>query len=72
MQCFLGDPESGMLNLETHCLALAIVKKTLYENRFKTAHKTVDHIPPSFKIGDQSVLQEYTTWQKGPEMATRI
>ena len=53
MQCFLGDPESGMLNLETHCLTLAIVKKTLDENRFKTAHKTVDHIPPSFKIGDR-------------------
>ena len=53
MQCFLGDPESGMLNLETHCLALAIAKKTLDENRFKTAHKTVDCIPPSFKIGDR-------------------
>ena len=25
MQCFLGDPDSGMLNLETHRLALAIV-----------------------------------------------
>ena len=53
MQCFLGDPESGMLNLETHHLALAIVKKTLDENRFKTAHKTVDCTPPSFKIGDR-------------------
>ena len=53
MQCFLGDPESGMLNLETHCLALAIAKKTLDENRFNTAHKTVDCTPPSFKIGDR-------------------
>ena len=53
MQHFLGDPESGMLNLETHHLALAIAKKTLHENRFKTAHKIVDHIPPSFKIGDR-------------------
>ena len=29
VQCFLGDPDSGMLNLETHRLALAIAKKTL-------------------------------------------
>ena len=28
MQHFLGDPGSGMLNLETHRLALAIAKKT--------------------------------------------
>ena len=34
MQCFLGDPDSGKLNLETHRLALAIAKKTLDENRF--------------------------------------
>ena len=34
MQCFLGDPDSGMLNLETQRLALAIAKKTLDENRF--------------------------------------
>ena len=27
MQHFLGDPDSGMLNLETHKLALAIAKK---------------------------------------------
>ena len=33
-QCFLGDPDSGMLNLETHRLALAIAKMTLDENRF--------------------------------------
>ena len=41
MQCFLGDPGSGMLSLETHRLALAIAKKTLDENRFKTAQKTM-------------------------------
>ena len=29
MQCFLGDPDSGKLNLETHRLALAITKKML-------------------------------------------
>ena len=42
MQCFLGDPDSGMLNLETHRLALAIAKKTLDENRFKMVQKTMD------------------------------
>ena len=35
MQHFLGDPDSSMLNLETHRLALTITKKTLDENRFK-------------------------------------
>ena len=34
MQHSLGDPDSGILNLETHRLALAIAKKTLSENRF--------------------------------------
>ena len=53
MQHFLGDPDSGMLNLETHRLALAIEKKTLDENRFRTAQKTMGHTPPSFKIGDR-------------------
>ena len=41
MQCFLGDTDSGMLNLETHRLALAIAKKTLDENRLKTGSE--DH-----------------------------
>ena len=53
MQHFLGDPNSRMLNLEAHRLALAIAKKTLDENRFKTAQKTMDWTPPSFKIGDR-------------------
>ena len=53
MQCFLGDPDSGMLNLETHRLASAIAMKTLDENRFKMAQKTMDQTPPSFKIGDR-------------------
>ena len=52
MQQFLGDPDSGMLNLEAHRLALAIPKKTLDKNHFKTAQKTMDRTPPSFKIGD--------------------
>ena len=34
MQCFLGNPESWNLNLETHQLALTIAKKTLDENHF--------------------------------------
>ena len=31
-----------MLNLEAHQLALAITKKTLDDNRFKTAQKSMD------------------------------
>ena len=55
---FLGDPDSGMLNLEAHRLTLAIAKKTLDENHFKTEQKTMDRILPSFKIGDQSIFQK--------------
>ena len=51
MQCFLGDPDSGMLNLETHRLALAIAKKTLGKNRFKTAQKTMAGDKPTFQVG---------------------
>ena len=53
MQKFLGDPDSGMLNLEAHRLTLAIAKKTLNENHFKAEHKTMDRTPPTFKIGDR-------------------
>ena len=53
MQQFLGDPESDLLNLEAHDLALAIAKKTLDENCFRTAHKTTDREPPSFRIGNR-------------------
>ena len=52
-QQFLGDPNSGMLNLEAHKLTLAIAKKTLDENHFKTAQKTMYRTPPTFKIGDR-------------------
>ena len=52
MQYFLVDPDSSMLNLETQRLALAIPKKTLDENRFKMAQKTMERKPPSLKIGD--------------------
>ena len=53
MQHFLGDPDSGMLNIETHRLALAIAKKTPEENRFKMAQKNIEGTPSSFKIGDR-------------------
>ena len=53
MQWFLGDPDSGMLNLEAHRLALAIAKKTLDGNCFRTAQKTMDRQLPLFKMGDR-------------------
>ena len=52
MQHFLGDPDSGMLNLETHRLALAIAKKTSDENRFTAAQKMMAWDKPAFQIGD--------------------
>ena len=51
-QWFLGDPDSGKLNLETHRLALAIAKKTLDENRFTATQKTLARDHPAFQIGD--------------------
>ena len=53
MQHFLGDPNSGRLNLENHHLALAIAKKTLDENHFRNAQKTTDRKPSSFQLGDR-------------------
>ena len=53
MQNFLGDSESGRLNLETHRFALAIAKKTLDENYFKNAQKTT-----FFPTRRQSLFQE--------------
>ena len=52
MQHFLGNPDSGMVNLETHRLALATAKKTLDENRFKTAQKKMARDKPTFQVGD--------------------
>ena len=57
MQQFLGDPESGLLDLKSHHLALAIVKKTLDENGFKHAQKTTDCIPPNFEVGDRAYFK---------------
>ena len=53
MQQFLGDSDSGMLNLEAYRLVLAIAKKMLDKNHFKTMHKTMGRKPPTFKIGDR-------------------
>ena len=53
VQQFLSDPDSEHLDLESHCLALAITKKTLYENRFKHAQKTTIPTPPIYKVGDR-------------------
>ena len=52
MQCFLGDPDSGKLHLETHRLALVIAKKTLDENRFTATQKTTSRNTPVFQVGD--------------------
>ena len=52
MQCFLGDPDSGKLNLKTHRLALAIAKKTPDENRSTAVQKTLARDKPAFQIGD--------------------
>ena len=39
------------INLEAHQLALAIAKKTLDENQFRTAQEAMDRELPSFKLG---------------------
>ena len=72
MQQFLGDPDSGMLNLEAHRLALAIAKKTLDENCFGTVQKTMDRQPSSFQIGDRVYFKNKQTQQVGPQVETRI
>ena len=61
MQQFLGDPNSGLLNLDAHHLALAIAKKTLDENHYRTAKKTMDRKPPSFNIGDRVYFKNKQT-----------
>ena len=58
MQHFLGDPDSGKLHLETHRLALAIAKKTLYENRFTATQKTLARDNPAFSSWQSCVFQE--------------
>ena len=53
MQQFLGDLDFGLLHHEAHSLALAITKKTLDENHFKTAQKTMDRQLPPFQMGSR-------------------
>ena len=67
MQWFLGNPESGLLNLEAHHLALAIAKKTLDENCFRTAQKTT-----ILKNRRQSPFQNQATRKMGSQMETWI
>ena len=71
MQHFLGDPDSGMLKLETHRLALAIAKKTLDENRFKTAQKTMAQ-KPSLQSRRSYIIQEQAVWQMRLTMEAQI
>ena len=72
MQHFLGDPDSGHLDLEMHHLALAIAKKTLDENRFRSAHKTTDWTAPNLQIGDRVYFKKQATWKMGSEVASWI
>ena len=60
LQRFMGDPESGKLDLHTHRIALAIAKKTLDENRFRTASKTQHRDDPTFNIGDRVYFKNKT------------
>ena len=72
MQWFLSNPESGLLNLEAHQIALAIVKNMLDENYFRTAQKTIEREPPSFKIGNKVYFKKQMTRKMGPQMETWI
>ena len=72
MQCFLGDPDSDKLNLETHRLALAIAKKTLDENRFTATQKTLARNHPAFQIGDHVYFKGQKTWKMGFKVETCI
>ena len=49
MQCFLGDPDSGKLHLETHRLALAIAKKTLDEKDLQPPKRLFPEIAQPFR-----------------------
>ena len=75
MQHFLGDPDSGILNLEIHRLALAIAKQTLDENRFTATQKTLARDKPTFQIGDQVYFKnkqpgkQDLKWRPGTELS---
>ena len=74
VQQFLGNPESGLLNLEAHHLALAIAKKTLDENCLRTSEKSRDREPPSFMIGDRVYFKnkQPCTWDLKWRLGYRI
>ena len=71
MQCFLGNPESGLLNPEANQLTLAIMKKTLDENCFRTAMKTMDREPPAFKLGDRVYFKYQQPGEWDPKLRPR-
>ena len=54
-----------MNNLEAHRLVIAIAKKTLDENLFKTTQKTTDSQSLPFKIGDR------VYFKKNKQLASR-
>ena len=61
IQCFLGDPDSGFLNLEMCHLALTIAKKTLDENRFRNTQKTTDCPTPNFQGRERDYFKNNQT-----------
>ena len=63
MQLFLGDSDSGCLELESHCFALAIAKKTLDENHIKHAQTMMHCTTPNFKVGNRVFFKKQATWQ---------
>ena len=74
MQHFLGDPDSGKLNLESHRLALAIAKKTLDENRFTATQKTLARNQPAFQIGDHMYFKNKQPgkWDLNGDLDTQL
>ena len=72
MQHFLGDPDSGMLNLETYRLALAIAKKKLDENRFTPTQKKMARDKPSFQTGDSVYFKNKQPSKTGLKVETLI
>ena len=62
-----GSSVSACLDLKSHCLALAIAKKTLDENCFKHAQKMTHCIPSNFKVAYR-VFFKKSTWQMGSKM----
>ena len=62
MQHFLGDPDSGMIKLETHRLALTIAKKTLDKNRLMATQKTMARDKPNFPSRRSCIFQKQAAW----------